>query len=434
MDRKITKLNVIAPLPKLKRVAAYARVSGGSDDMLHSLAAQVEYYTSLIRNNPDWVYSGIYADEAKTGTKSGRSEFQRLIADCRAGLIDEIITKSVSRFARNTVTLLETVRELKSLGIGVYFEEQRIHTLSADGELLLTIIASYAQEESRSVSENCKWRIRKNFMEGKPTNIVSIYGYDRVAGKLIIKPDEAEVVRMIFADYLSGLGKNAIMKKLNRLGIPAKNGGQWSESTINDIIKNEKYTGDMCLQKGYIADHISKRYIPNNGELPKYYVDGSHEAIINTELFEAVQKEISNRAEQAKIYTGQPVGDFTGKIRCGRCGAYFRRKTSASGTKYAKTIWICATLVYKGKHKCAAKRIREDILIRKCAEVLGINEYDPVVFKKKISAVNVPDDGILVFVFKDGTERMVYWENPSRAESWTDEMKENARKKVNSNG
>ena len=228
----------VVSLPKRTRVAAYARVSLSKETMLHSLAAQVDYYREMIQSRPEWTYCGVYADEAFTGTKDSRPEFQRLLADCRAGKVDLVLTKSISRFARNTVTLLKTVRELKALGIDVFFEEQNIHTLSADGELLLTILAGYAQEESLAVSENCKWRIRKNFREGIPWGHIRMYGYDNKNGKLTVVPKEAEVVRMIFTDYLGGMGKAALAKKLARLGIPTKNGGKWNENTVIGILDN----------------------------------------------------------------------------------------------------------------------------------------------------------------------------------------------------
>lgn len=430
MGRKITKLPQTVQLPSRQRVAAYARVSCGKDEMLHSLAAQVSFYSNLIQGKPEWEYVGVYADEAETGTKDSRPEFQRLIADCRSGRIDLVLTKSISRFARNTVTLLETVRELKNLGVGVFFEEQNLHSLSGDGELMLTILASYAQEESRSVSENCKWRIRKDFKEGKPSNNIRIYGYEYKAGKLTVIPEEAKVVRMIFADYLSGLGKNAIMKKLVRLGVPTKCGGRWSESTVGSILTNEKFIGDMCLQKGFIADHITKHWKPNNGELAKYYVEDSHEAIIDKETFEAVQAEMARRAAKANHPRKLTFSEFSGVITCGRCGAKFRKKVNAIGTKYAKVTWACATYTYRGKHECAAKRIPEDILKEKCAEALGLAEYDPAVFTARVAGITVPDDGVLVFTFKDGSERTVTWENRSRRESWTDEMKQAARERT----
>ncbi|AQU05417.1 hypothetical protein B1778_01385 [Dehalococcoides mccartyi] len=430
MGRKITKIERTAELPSRQRVAAYARVSCGKDEMLHSLAAQVSFYSNLIQSNPEWEYVGVYADEAETGTKDSRPEFQRLIADCRAGCIDLVLTKSISRFARNTITLLATVRELKDLGVGVSFEEQNLHSLSCDGELMLTILASYAQEESRSVSENQKWRIHKNYTEGKPSNNIRIYGYAYSKGKLTVIPREAEVVRMIFADYISGMGKNAIMKKLTRLGIPTKCGGRWSESTVGSILTNEKFIGDTCLQKGFIADHITKHWKPNSGELPKYYVEGSHEAIIDRETFEAVQAEMARRAAKANHPRKSTFSEFSGLITCGQCGAKFRKKINGIGTKYAKATWACATFTYRGKDQCGAKRIPEDILKAKCAEALGFHEYDAEKLKAKVAAIAVPDDGVFVFTFKDGTGRTLTWENPSRRNSWTDEMKAAARKKA----
>lgn len=220
------KVRLVEPVPKEPhklRVCAYARVSSAKDAMLHSLSAQVSYYSSYIQQNPDWEYKGVYADEAFTGTKDNRPEFQRLLNDCRAGKLDLIITKSISRLARNTVTMLETVRELKALNIDIYFEEQNIHSLSGDGELMLTILASYAQEESLSVSENCKWRIRTQFAKGRPVSI-SMLGYKLIHGKLTIIPREAETVSMIFYDYLSGMSKVGIAQKLNELDIKTKRG------------------------------------------------------------------------------------------------------------------------------------------------------------------------------------------------------------------
>ena len=220
MKRVIEKVTFPAvAAPKLTRVAAYARVSSAKDAMLHSLSAQVSYYNSLIQQHPGWIFCGVYADEGLTGTRVDRENFQRLLADCRAGKIDMVVTKSISRFARNTVTLLETVRELKNLGVDVYFEEQNIHSASADGELMLSILASYAQEESLSASENQKWRIKRNFESGMPWNGTMLgYRYDN--GTLVIHPEEAAVVRQIFDNYIGGMGVTAIAKMLNSQGIP----------------------------------------------------------------------------------------------------------------------------------------------------------------------------------------------------------------------
>ena len=266
----IRKVKPAAAMPRLERVAAYCRVSSGKDAMLHSLSAQVSHYSEFIQRRPGWAYAGVYADEAMTGTKDDRPEFQRLLADCRAGKIDRVLTKSVSRFARNTVTLLETVRELKKLGVAVYFEEQNIDSLSGDGELMLTILASFAQEESKSVSDNCKWRIRKDFSEGKPMNLPLLYGYRREKGRIVIDEREAEIVRFIFRSCLNGMGKGRITEALREQGVPCRLGGEWQTETVGGILKNEKYTGDALLQKTYIENHLTKRKCFNRGELPQY--------------------------------------------------------------------------------------------------------------------------------------------------------------------
>jgi DNA invertase Pin-like site-specific DNA recombinase len=387
-------------------------------------------YFALARETYGKEIKGVFTDEAYTGTRNTRKGLQALLDECRKGSIRQIVTKSISRFARNTVDLLNIAHEMRAIGVGIYFEEQLIDTLSCDGELMLTILASYAQEESRSASENQKWRIRKCYQEGKPTNPIEIYGYDYKNGVLTVIPEEADVVRMIFFDYLGGMGKNAIMKKLTKLGVPTKTGGRWTDSTVTLIIKNEKYIGDTCLQKGFIADHITKRHKPNRGELPKYYVEGTHEAIIDKETFDAAQAEIARRAAKVRTSKTKTQSEFAGLIKCGRCGASFCRKVSASGTKYAKAIWICRTFVYRGKSECPAKRIPEDILKEKCAEMMGLSEYDADKFKAVIAAITIPDDGVLVFAFKDSTERTVEWQHRSRRESWTDEMKAAASKRM----
>lgn len=243
MDRIIEKVRFDAPVqPKAKRVAAYARVSSGKDAMLHSLSAQISCYSERIQGHPGWLYAGVYSDEALTGTKDNRSGFQSHLADCRSGKIDMDIVKSIFRLARNTVTLLETVRELKSLGVDVYFEEQNIHTLSNEGELMLTILASYAQEESLSVSENQKRRIQKNFKEGKPWNSTML-GYRNVNEMLTVVPEEAEIVKRIFDMYLSGMGIQSIANTLNREGIPTRLGAKFKYTGIYKTLRNEAYAG-----------------------------------------------------------------------------------------------------------------------------------------------------------------------------------------------
>ena len=297
--QNIVKLETVAVPPAKKRVAAYARVSGGKDAMLHSLAAQVDFYSGVIQKNTQWEYAGVYADEALTGTKDTRPEFQRLLKDCKDGKIDIILTKSLSRFARNTVTTLKTVRELRELGVDVWFEKENLHSLSLDVEFLISLYASFAQEESLSASENQKWKIRKNFSEGIST-ATSMMGYRFENGSLVVIPEEAETVRMIFEDYLSGMGINAIVRKLRRLEIPTKHGGIWRENVVANMLGNEKYKGDMLLQKTFRSDHITKKKVKNEGQLPQYYVENSHEAIISPELFDAVQAERKRRSVQGK--------------------------------------------------------------------------------------------------------------------------------------
>ena len=239
------------PIPRKLRVAAYARVSSGKDAMLHSLSAQITFYSGLIQRNPEWEYAGVYADEAITGTKALRPEFQRLLCDCKAGKIDLILTKSLSRFARNTVTTLQTVRELKECGVDIWFERENIHSLSEDGEFMLTLLSAFAQEESLSASENQKWKIRKNFSEGQPAP-TRILGYKLVGDRFEVIPAEAEIVKRIYAEYLSGLGLTAICKNLINDAIPTKNGGQWRASWAWSLLTNEKKGGGVLLQKTFI--------------------------------------------------------------------------------------------------------------------------------------------------------------------------------------
>ncbi|GHV24217.1 hypothetical protein FACS189465_1070 [Clostridia bacterium] len=400
MNRKITLIEPnLTALPNKKRVAAYARVSSGKDAMLHSLSAQISYYSNLIQ----------------------------MLKDCKDGKFDMIITKSISRFARNTVTLLEVVRELKSLNIDVFFEEENIHSLSGDGELMLTILASYAQEESRSVSENCKWRIRKKFEQGLPSNL-QIYGYKLQNNVLKIIEEEADVVKMIFTDYLGGMGKNTIMKKLNRLKIKPKYSNSWYESTIYKILRNEKYCGEMLLQKTYVSNHIDKKSLKNNGELPIFLLQNSHEAIIDKEVFEKVGQEIEKRSNRFKNKKKSDLKyPFTSKIQCGTCGKNYRRKISNAGTKYEKAVWICGTYNQCGKNECSSKQIPEEILKVKSAEILSLNQFDETKFNKEIEQIRTSGNGVLLFCFKTGEQISKVWENPSRSESWTIEMKEKAR-------
>ena len=407
---------------KLLRTAAYARVSSGKDAMLHSLSAQISYYNSFIQSNPAWLFCGVYADEALTGTKDNRENFQKLLSECRAGRIDLIITKSISRFARNTVTLLETVRELKELGVDVYFEEQNIHSISPDGEFMLTLLGSYAQEESYSASENQKWRIRKDFEFGKVSTVIML-GYKRNSeGVLEIIPEEAETVRMIFADFLNGIGRQSIANKLNELNILTKNGCQWTSEAIRRILRNEKYCGDILFQKSFRENHITKRKIENKGQLPQYYAEETHEPIINKETFLAVQELLKENQRFTPASPTTNTYPLTGMIHCDCCGKYYRRKVQ----KYRVT-WICWTYNARGKKFCPeSKQIPEDILYDKVCEVLQLDEFDNEVFQSEIENILVSKPNVLTFLFKDGHEQTVRWLDHSRTEAWTPEMRKKA--------
>lgn len=418
----IRKVKPAAAIPRLERVAAYCRVSSGKDAMLHSLSAQVSHYSELIQRRLGWAYAGVYADEALTGTKDDRPEFQRLLADCRAGKIDRVLTKSVSRFARNTVTLLETVRELKEVGVAVYFEEQNIDSLSGDGELMLTILASFAQEESKSVSDNCKWRIRKDFSEGKPMNLPLLYGYRREKGRIVIDEREAEIVRFIFRSCLNGMGKGRITEELREQGVPCRLGGEWQTETVSGILKNEKYTGDALLQKTYIENHLTKQKCFNRGELPQYYAENTHPAIIDHETYERVQALIAERREKANVQKDVTARyPFTGLIVCGCCGAHYHRRTNPK-----RITWQCVTYLRRGKKHCAAKQIPEETLLSLTREALGVPEITEENIRA-LAEIQIPCPNHILFVFKDGHETERVWQDRSRAESWTDEMREKAR-------
>ena len=403
-----------------QRVAAYCRVSCGKDTMLHSLQAQIDYYRSYIMMNPEWKFAGVYVDEAKTGTKESREQFQALLADCRAGNIDMVITKSISRFARNTVTLLETVRELKALGINVFFEEQNIRTLDAEGEVLLTLLASFAQAESLSVSDNCKWRIRKGFEEGRASTCTML-GYRLVDGEITLVPDEAVIVKHIFDLYSAGYGLQKICNILNEENISTRMDCIWHIGSVRKILTNEKYAGDLRLQLTYSKDHLSKRQMPNNGELPQYFIENDHEPIISKEQFQAVQVRMKQQAVGHPTEKGNS-SVFTGKIHCSDCGKNYRRKT----TPY-RIVWCCSTFNRRGKKYCpTSKMIPEETLMTATAEVLGLRQFDEGTFSELIDHIDACPDNLLRFIFKDGSSESYTWKDRSRSESWTAEMRKEA--------
>ncbi|HEY9059362.1 MULTISPECIES: recombinase family protein [Pseudobacteroides] len=423
MLRTVRKIEPLAArLPSKKRVAAYARVSSGKDAMLHSLSAQVSYYSDFIQKHRGWEYAGVYADEAVTGTKESRAEFQRLLKDCRNGKIDMVITKSISRFARNTVTMLEAVRELKSLEVDVFFEKENIHSMSGDGELMLTILASFAQEESRSVSENCKWRIRKRFAEGEIVNLRFLFGYHIKNGEIEINPEEAEVVEMIFNDYISGMGCTLIAKKLRGMNVDRPRGGTWTSNKVADIIKNEKYAGNALLQKKYVDNHLTKSLLKNKGVLPKYYAEETHASIIDPDTFQKAQEIMDRNRKRNAGKNVAGVYPFTSKIVCTNCGKNYKRKN-----RKGKASWSCSTYLKLGKEACNARQIPEDILLSIATEVLELQEFDDTYFLKQIKEIQVLEHNLVRFVFQDGQMIDKQWQHKSRSESWSEEDREKAR-------
>ena len=408
---EIKEIKAIPKLEKKLRVAGYCRVSTGKDEQLHSLSVQVGYFKEKITQHPGWEFAGVFFDEAKTGTKENRKGFQELLSDCRSGCVDMVITKSISRFARNTVTLLETVRELKVLGIDVYFEEQNIHTISSEGELMLTILASYAQEESLSVSENMKWKVRKNFENGIPWN-GTILGYRIVDGLYKVVPEEAEIVRLIYELYLSGLGYEGIARELKSRGLKTRNGKDWNHGSVMWILHNYSYTGNLMLQSTYTENHITKKYRMNNGEYPMYHVENAHEAIIPSELFDAVQKESERRAAKYKHVENRYLTGYTGRVFCGKCGAHCRRKM-----RHGKPVWLCNTSSTQGKSACAAKAVPESVL-------------DGIEGRCTVRKFVLCDENEIRIVLESGESFTEKWKDRSRSESWTEEMKEAARQKT----
>ena len=360
-------INPLTRMPKttvqLRRVAAYARVSTDSEEQLTSYEAQVDYYTKYIRSRSDWEFVDVYTDEGISATNTKKRDgFNRMVQDALDGKIDLIVTKSVSRFARNTVDSLTTVRKLKDSGVEVYFEKENIWTLDSKGELLITIMSSLAQEESRSISENVTWGQRKRFADGKVSIPYGQFlGYRKGADGLPeIVPEEAEVVRAIYRMCMEGMPTSAIARHLTQQGIPTPSGKQvWQRATVESILRNEKYKGSALLQKKFTVDFLQKKMKVNEGEVPQYYVEHSHEAIIAPDEWERVQTELARRKTSSR--RTQCNSPFAGKIICGDCGEIFGSKVWHSNSKYRRTIWQC-NAKYRNETHCATPHLYEDDL------------------------------------------------------------------------
>ncbi|AOK91370.1 recombinase family protein [Paenibacillus polymyxa] len=354
-----------------KKVAAYCRVSTDSEEQKESYTNQVNYYTQYIQNNLEWEMADIFADEGISGTNTkNRTHFNRMIQDARNGKLDLILVKSISRFARNTLDLLKYVRELKSLGVAVFFERENINTLDTTGEVLLTILSSLAQDESRNISENSRWGILRGFQNGKVfCNTTRFLGYDKDEhGELVINEPEAEIVRRIYEEYLEGKSYQAIARGLMRDHIKTVTGGDtWWDSSITLILTNEKYYGALLQQKTVTVDFLTHKRIKNKGQEQQYFIEDNHEPIVSKEIFEAVQKEKKRRAKlkgsvmgESKRYSSKYA--LSSKVCCGCCGAIFKRRTWNSNNPSKKVVWQCKTYVNEGKTACDAKSVDEQVL------------------------------------------------------------------------
>lgn len=369
VSRKITvipaTLDLFTNTPKViwrrRRVAAYARVSTDSEEQILSYEAQVDYYTRYIKSKDDWEFIEVYTDEGISATNTKKRDgFNRMVKDALAGKIDLIVTKSVSRFARNTVDTLTTVRKLKEKGVEVYFEKENIYTLDSKGELLITIMSSLAQEESRSISENVTWGQRKRFADGKVSlPYKQFLGYEKGEdGFPKIVEKEAKIIRLIYRLFLEGKTISAISTYLTNEKIPTPAGKEkWTTSTVKSILTNEKYKGDALLQKCYTVDFLTKKKKKNNGEIPQYYVKNSHEAIILPEIYDLVQDEMKKR--QTSKCGHSSTSPFSSKIVCGECGGFYGSKVWHSNDKYRKIIWQC-NAKFKNKEKCKTSHLSEE--------------------------------------------------------------------------
>lgn len=345
---------------KKRRVAGYARVSTDHEDQVTSYAAQVDYYTNYIKGREDWEFAGIYTDEGISATNTKKRDgFKRMVADALAGKIDLIITKSVSRFARNTVDSLTTIRKLKEHNVECYFEKENIWTFDSKGELLLTIMSSLAQEESRSISENVTWGHRKRFADGKVS-----FAYSRVLGlekgpdgNIVVNQEQAKIVKLIFRRFLEGMTPHSIAVELTEMGIKSPGGkDKWNGATVRRMLSNEKYKGDALLQKEFTVDFLTKKTKKNCGEIPMYYIEDDHEAIIDPAVFDMVQQEMERRKTGTSRYSG--VSIFSSKIKCGECGGWYGAKVWHSTDQYRKVIYRCNNKY--NDERCTTPHIMEE--------------------------------------------------------------------------
>ncbi len=397
------------------RVAAYARVSNEDDGPARSMQAQIDHYTDLICTNSEWSFAGIYCDKYVTGTLADkRHGFQRLMKDCAEKKIDVILCKSISRFSRNTVDLLNSCRFLKHLGIDVRFEKERINTVSEDGELMLTLVAAFAEEESRSISENVKWGIRKGFECGHSTKY-KLYGYLYDGKEYKIMLEQALIVRRIFEAYLAGKTAEQLEKAFAAEGILGPKGGAFKAGTIRRMLTNITYTGNTVLQREYIWDHITHKRRKNNGELAKYIVWGSHPVIIPQALYDAVQEEMDRRRRLGRTSEFFMQSWHTRKLYCGVCGAplWYTSKAGTGGKRRAGAF-VCSRKSRRGASVCSAQQVPEAEFKAAVRAVLNEAVFSEELFSRAVERVTAYEGQHLHFLLTDGNEVDIKWKARNR--------------------
>lgn len=413
--KRITRISPsVPPVIRRLRVAAYARVSRDGEDNLHSLAAQIAHYTALIEGNPAWEPAGVYHDDGITGTKTEvRPGFRELVARCNEGLVDVVLVKSISRFARNTVDLLETVRHLREIGVSVRFEREHIDTMTADGELMLTLLAAFAEGEARSASENVKWTIRKRFEKGLPQH-VQLYGYRWRGDHYEVEPHEAEIVRRVFHEYLDGASPLQIARALNAEGERTGTGRPFTDSSIAGLLRHGEYTGRTTLQKWFKADVLDRGWVRNAGQLPCYEVEGLHPRLVDDDTFARAQEEIAHRRSQHILASRtQTFSCFTRRVWCAGCGHVYRRRNACSKDHPPYHYWKCSSRIDCGAHACTGRNIPETVLKEASCRVLGLALFDAEAFAAQVLRIEVSPSS-LAFHMADG--RILSEELPCRNE------------------
>lgn len=392
---KTIQAQKVTAIKRLK-VAAYTRVSHTS--LLQSLSNQVSHYSQMIQANPEWDYVGVYSDSAISGrSQAYRRDFQQLLEDCRKGKIDLILTKSISRFGRNTVELLETVRELKRLGISVRFEKEKIDILTAEGELLLTLLASMAQEESQSISQNIRWRVKKRFEEGKPYIPQDIFGYRWNGDEYVIEPHEASIVRQVFEWYMEGLSAPKIAKRLDDRGERTRLGNRFTKRVIYSMFDQEAYCGRLILQKTF-RDQFGSRSIPNDGQMAKYIVENAHEAIVTPEYFQLVNQEKKRRARR-RVSKHDALARLQGKVYCEHCGLDMVLTLGTKSNQEKRVRYYCRTRDGKGVEACLGRTVTEEQLFQAFGESINIEDIHHISFNSVTNEAKV--------TYRNGEEKHV---------------------------